>query len=73
MQSLFIAGQVFVSIMLVALILLQPGTDGGKGMFGGGGGETYHTRKGVEKFLYYLTMFFVAIFILSSIGLLIGS
>ncbi len=73
MHSLFLAGQVFIAIMLIAMILLQPGADGGKGVLGGGGGgETYHTRKGVEKFLYYLTIVFVVLFVLSSIGLLLS-
>lgn len=71
MSNFLLASQLFVSIVLVSLILLQPGQDGGKGLFGGGAGENYHTRKGVEKLLYYLTIFFLVLFIVNSIVLLL--
>ncbi len=71
MNSFLLASQLFVSIVLVSLILLQPGSDGGKGLFGGGAGENYHTRKGVEKFLYFVTIFFVILFAVNSIALLL--
>lgn len=70
MSSFLLAGQLFVSIILVALVLLQPGTDGGTGLFGGSG-ETYHTRKGVEKLLYYTTIFFLLLFVVNSVALLL--
>lgn len=71
MNSFLLASQLFVSIILVSLILLQPGVDGSKGVFGGSAGENYHTRKGIEKFLYYLTIFFVLLFVVNSIALLL--
>ncbi len=71
MSSFLLASQLFVSIVLISLILLQPGSDGGKSVFGGGAGENYHTRKGVEKFLYYITIFFVMLFVINSIALLL--
>ncbi len=70
MSNFLLAAQLFVSLILIALVLLQPGTDGGTGLFGGSG-ETYHTRKGVEKLLYYLTIFFLVLFMASSIALLL--
>ena len=70
MSSFLLAAQLFVSIILVSLVLLQPGTDGGTGLFGGSG-ETYHTRKGVEKLLYYMTIFFLLLFMVNSIALLL--
>lgn len=69
MNSFLLASQLFVSVILTTLILLQPGSEGGGGMFGGSG-ETYHTRKGVEKLFYYLTIFFLILFIANSIALL---
>jgi len=72
MSSFLLASQLFISIFLASLVLLQPGSDGGKGLFGGGAGENYHTRKGMEKFLYYLTIFFLALFIVNSIALLLN-
>ena len=71
MSAFLLASQLFISIILASLILLQPGSDGGKGLFGGGAGENYHTRKGVEKFLYYLTIFFLVLFVANSIALLL--
>lgn len=71
MSSFLLASQLFVSIVLASLVLLQPGPDGGKGLFGGGAGENYHTRKGVEKVLYYLTIFFLVLFIVNSAALLL--
>lgn len=71
MSSFLLASQLFVSIVLASLVLLQPGSDGGKGLFGGGAGENYHTRKGVEKLLYYVTIFFLVLFIVNSIALLL--
>lgn len=70
MNSFLLASQLFVSVILTTLVLLQPGSEGG-GLFGGGAGETYHTRKGVEKFLYYLTIFFLLVFAANAIALLL--
>jgi len=71
MNSFLLASQLFVSMILVALILLQPGADG-RGSFMGGSGETYHTRKGVEKLLYYATIVFLVLFVFNSFALLLG-
>ncbi|HPS40857.1 MAG TPA: preprotein translocase subunit SecG [Candidatus Woesebacteria bacterium] len=62
--------QLFISIILITLVLLQPGTEGGTMAFGGAG-ETYHTRKGVERFLHYATIFFLVLFIVNSVALLL--
>jgi preprotein translocase subunit SecG len=70
MNSFLLASQLFVSIILASLVLLQPGSDGGGGLFGGSG-ENYHTRKGVEKLLYYVTIFFLVLFVANSIALLL--
>lgn len=71
MSSFLLAGQLFIAIVLASLVLLQPGPSGGKGLFGGGAGENYHTRKGVEKLLYYVTIFFLVLFIVNSVALLL--
>ena len=70
MSSFLLASQLFVSVMLVALVLLQPGTEGKAGFFGGTS-ETYHTRKGVEKLLYYMTICFLVLFVVNSVALLL--
>ncbi len=49
--------ELFLSIILVASILLQQTGAGVGGAFGGGDGSGYyHTRRGFEKFLFYLTI-----------------
>jgi protein translocase SecG subunit len=70
MSNFLLVSQLFISIILITLVLMQPGSDGGAGMFGGSG-ETYHTRKGIEKLLHYATIFFIVLFIVNSIALLI--
>jgi preprotein translocase subunit SecG len=62
MQQIFLIIQIIVSITITALVLLQAqGT--GLGATWGGGGETYHTKRGVEKVLFYLTIVLIVIFI----------
>lgn len=58
--------QILVSIVLIALILLQArGTGLGK-TFGGGGGASF-SRRGLEKLLFKLTFVFVTAFLVISI------
>jgi len=53
--------QIVLSVIITALILLQAqGT--GLGSTWGGGGETYHTRRGLEKVLFYFTITTITIF-----------
>ncbi len=67
MNLLFIALIVIV-VLIVGSILLQPGENGFLG--GGslmGGGENYHTRRGLEKVLFYSTFVLIALFVVVSI------
>jgi preprotein translocase subunit SecG len=67
MREFWLALQIVVSIFLIAAILLQSqGT--GLGSTWGGGGETYHTRRGLEKVLFYLTIAGVVLFITAALG-----
>lgn len=71
MLNLIQAGQIVFSILIVILILLQAqGT--GLGAAWGGGGETYHTKRGVEKMIFYLTVGSVIIFMGLSLVALMG-
>lgn len=58
-----------IVFLLVSAILLQPGESGG--MFSGGalmsGGENYHTRRGLEKVLFYASFVLLALFAVLSI------
>ena len=54
-----------VSIAITVLILIQ-GRGGGLGGAWGGGGETFHTRRGIDKITLRLTILLIVIFFLIS-------
>jgi protein translocase SecG subunit len=59
---------IVLSISLSGLILIQAqGT--GFGSTWGGGGETYHTKRGVEKVVMWATIAVVCIFVVAIIAL----
>jgi len=50
-------GQIILSVILVSAILLQQSSAGLGGALGGGDSASfYHTRRGFEKFLFYLSI-----------------
>ncbi len=59
---MLIAAQIVVSIILIALILVQDRTSGLSGVFGGAGATPYQTRRGLEKSIYWATIVAAAIF-----------
>ena len=59
--------QLFLAVILVALILIQKTDSDAGGSFGGGSDSTWHTRRGGEKFIYILTIVIAIIFVLSVI------
>ena len=54
--------QIIVAALLITLILLQEKSSGLSGIFGGGGGEVYQTRRGLEKLIFGGTIALVIIF-----------
>ena len=49
--------QIILSVILVTAILLQQSAAGLGGALGGGSTESFHhTRRGFEKFLFYLSL-----------------
>ena len=52
MNKFLAISQIVVSVILVGLILLQAQSGTGLGGSWSGGGETYHTRRGVEKIVF---------------------
>jgi protein translocase SecG subunit len=49
--------QIILSVVLVLSIILQQSSAGIGGALGGGdGGSFHHTRRGFEKFLFYLSI-----------------
>ena len=57
--------QIFVSILLVGVVLLQVKGQGG-GLFGSAEGS-FRTRRGLELVLFRFTIFLVVVFLLISI------
>lgn len=63
LNGLMIA-QIIVSILIIASILVQNRGEGVGELFGGsGGGEHFRTRRGMEAFLYYGTIFLALVFV----------
>jgi protein translocase SecG subunit len=71
MQTIWLILQITLSVLLIAAILLQA-QGSGLGSTWGGGGETYHTKRGVEKVIFKATIALVVCFSLVSIAVLIG-
>ncbi len=65
--------QVVFSILLIASILIQRSEAGVGGTFGGGDGfsSTHHQKRGIEKFLFIMTIILAILFALTSLSLLI--
>ncbi len=66
MNSTIAIGRIIISALLIASIILQA-RGSGAGMAFGGGGETYRSKRGVEKFLFYTTIVLAVLFAASSI------
>lgn len=68
MAKLLPVFQIFVSLALIVVILLQAQGTGLGGLFGGGG-EEYRSKRGIEKALFYATAALSVIFLgLSLVG-----
>jgi protein translocase SecG subunit len=66
MQNVIMILQIITSFVIISCVLLQSqGT--GLGSTWGGGGESYHTKRGVERVLLFLTVGFVILFAIISI------
>jgi protein translocase SecG subunit len=64
-----LVSQIVVCGMLVVSILLQNRAEGLGKMFGGGG-EVFRTKRGLEKFLYYFTIFLIVVLVFLSLAIL---
>ena len=59
--------EIVLSVVLILAILLQQSSAGIGGALGGGdGGSFHHTRRGFEKFLFYLSIVCGILFALSA-------
>jgi preprotein translocase subunit SecG len=59
--------QVSLAVILILGVVLQTSGAGVGGAFGGGDGTIYHTKRGFEKFLFYLTIVVGILFALSAL------
>jgi len=62
-RTFFIVVQIILAVLISGLILLQ-NQESGWGSTFGGGGENYHTKRGLERALFYLTIVLVGLFAL---------
>lgn len=58
--------QIVVSVVLVVAILIQQSGAGLGGALGGGDESFHHSRRGFEKFLFYLSIVCGVLFALSA-------
>lgn len=66
MQNTLLILQIILSVVITGSILLQA-QGSGLGSTWGGGGETYHTKRGLEKVLIYVTIGSIMLFIALSL------
>ena len=70
MSNIFLWVQITVSVLLIAVILLQQkGVCLGSAF--GGSGQVYRSKRGLEKILFWATALLAAVFILSALANLI--
>ncbi|MFA6423606.1 MAG: preprotein translocase subunit SecG [Patescibacteria group bacterium] len=62
MKNTFYIIQIILSILLIISVLMQQRGTGLGGIFGGEG-NVYRSRRGVEKFLFYLTIVLAILFV----------
>ena len=62
---MLLALQIILGIIIIVCVLLQS-QDAGLG-FWGGGGETYTTKRGLEKIVFYLTIVCIVAFVVVSL------
>lgn len=67
MRSFLIIFQVIVSILLILTILSQEKGIGLSATFGGGG-EFYRSKRGLDRFLFIITVILSSLFILTSLA-----
>ena len=61
--NILMVAQIVIGVLIVVSILLQNRGEGiGEIFGGGGGGEHFRTRRGMEAFLYYATIGLIVVF-----------
>ncbi|PZC49906.1 MAG: preprotein translocase subunit SecG [Chloroflexi bacterium] len=60
--------QILVALILIAAVLMQAKGAGMGNIFGGTGGESFRTRRGVERVLFRATIGLIVVFVGLSIA-----
>ena len=68
--SIFPWIQITLSILLIVLILLQKSEAGLGGTFGGDGGSSFHTKRGLERTLFIATIVVGILFAVAAVAAL---
>lgn len=58
--------QIILSVVLIIAILVQQSAAGAGAITGGDSGSIHHTRRGFEKFVFYLTIVVAILFAVSA-------
>lgn len=66
MKNILLLINIILSVVVSILILIQ-GRGAGLGSAWGGGGETFQTRRGIEKFTLRLTVILIIVFFIVSV------
>lgn len=72
MKNIITIVQIGVSALLIASILMQQQGVGLSSTFGGEG-NTFRTKRGLEKGLFYVTIVLAALFLGSSLALIVAA
>jgi preprotein translocase subunit SecG len=67
MSNTFKIIQIILAILLVILILLQQRGSGLGAAFGGGDGNVYRSRRGIEKMIFYITIVTAVLFCIAAL------
>ena len=70
MNNFWLVAQAVLSVFIITVVLLQT-QGGGIGPAFGGGSESYHTKRGLEKVLFNATIVLIVLFAIASIASLI--
>ena len=62
---MILTGQIILGVIIIGCVLLQS-QDAGLG-FWGGSGETYATKRGLEKVIFYITIVSIILFVFLSL------
>lgn len=65
--------EIIISVGLVITILMQQQGSGLGTMFGGGGGESFRSKRGAEKVLFNLTIVLLVLFVVNGLAIAILS